>query len=114
MLPQAHCRLHVDEAGVFAELPVRVVGDPSLPVIGVNHFPRRKDREVTVVTDKPASNEENKCPCHSHRSEGMPVHAFTAAAFYAFIRGNETEMRCNIRFLKDLVYLHRQPIFMTV
>lgn len=38
VLPQAHCRFHIDEAGVFAELPVRVVGDPSLPVIAINHF----------------------------------------------------------------------------
>lgn len=38
VLPQSHCRFHVNEAGVFAELPVRVVGDPSLPVIGINHF----------------------------------------------------------------------------
>ena len=43
VLPQVHRILHVDEAGVFAELPVRVVGDPPLPVIGINHFPERKD-----------------------------------------------------------------------
>lgn len=40
-LPQADFRLHVDEAGVLPELPVRVVGDPPLPVVAVNHFPRR-------------------------------------------------------------------------
>lgn len=38
VLPQVHCRFHIDEAGVFAELPVRVVGDPPFPVMGVNHF----------------------------------------------------------------------------
>lgn len=49
MLPQVQCIFHVDEAGVLAELPVRVVGDPPLPVIGINHFPegrRRKNREA--------------------------------------------------------------------
>lgn len=45
VLPQVHCWFHVDEAGVFAELPVHVVGDPSLPVIGIDHFPGRKDGE---------------------------------------------------------------------
>lgn len=40
MLPQVRSGFHVDEAGVFAELPVGVVGDPSFPVIGVHHFPR--------------------------------------------------------------------------
>lgn len=38
VLPQVHCRFYIDEAGIFAELPVRVVGDPPLPVIGINHF----------------------------------------------------------------------------
>ncbi|KAF0026396.1 hypothetical protein F2P81_021133 [Scophthalmus maximus] len=41
-LPQVRCGFHIDEAGVFAELPVHVVGDPPLPVIGINHFPGRK------------------------------------------------------------------------
>lgn len=38
VLPQVHCRFHIDKAWVFAELPVRVVRDPPLPVIGINHF----------------------------------------------------------------------------
>lgn len=45
VLPQVQCIFHVDEAGVFAELPVRVVGDPPLPVIGINHFPGRKKKK---------------------------------------------------------------------
>ena len=52
VLPQAHCILHVDEAGVFAQLPVRVVGDPPLPVIGINHFPGRQEREVDSGSNK--------------------------------------------------------------
>lgn len=52
VLPQSHCRFHVNEAGVFAELPVRVVGDPSLPVIGINHFPGRTKTKVEVVNLK--------------------------------------------------------------
>lgn len=52
VLPQVHCRFHIDEAGVFAELPVRVVGDPPFPVMGVNHFPGRTDRDMTVLTEK--------------------------------------------------------------
>ena len=56
VLPQVHCRFHIDKAWVFAELPVRVVRDPPLPVIGINHFPGRKDGEVTDVTDNPKSN----------------------------------------------------------
>lgn len=39
VLPQADGGLHVDEARVFAELPVHVIGDPSLPVMGINRFP---------------------------------------------------------------------------
>lgn len=42
MLPQADGGLHVDEAGVFAELPVHVVGDPPLPVVGIHHFSAQK------------------------------------------------------------------------
>lgn len=42
VLPQVDCRFHIDEAGVFAQIPVRVVGDPPFPVIGINHFPGRK------------------------------------------------------------------------
>lgn len=49
VLPQVHRRFNIDEAGVFAKLPVRVVGDPPLPVMGIKHFPGRKDGEVTVV-----------------------------------------------------------------
>lgn len=44
VLPQVHRRFHIDEAGVLAELPVRVVGDPPLSVIGINHFPEGTDR----------------------------------------------------------------------
>lgn len=52
MLPQVHSGFHIDEAGVFAKLPVRVVGDPPLPVISVDHFPAgREDGEGTVATE---------------------------------------------------------------
>lgn len=44
VLPQVHCRFHIDEARVFAELPVHVVGDPPLPVIGIDHFPGRDEK----------------------------------------------------------------------
>lgn len=49
MLPQAHGGFHVDEAGVFAELPVHVVGDPPLPVIGINHFLEETRLQLDVV-----------------------------------------------------------------
>lgn len=49
-LPQAHGGLHVDEAGVLAELPVRVVGNPPLPVIGVHHFPSRKRTCISLLS----------------------------------------------------------------
>lgn len=49
-LPQAHGRFHVDEAGVLAELPVRVVGDPPLPVVGVHHFPSRKRKYFSLLS----------------------------------------------------------------
>lgn len=45
VLPQGYCGFHVDEAGVFAELPVGVVGHPPLPLIGIDHFPGREERE---------------------------------------------------------------------
>ncbi|KAI3355802.1 hypothetical protein L3Q82_004368 [Scortum barcoo] len=50
VLPQAHCVFHIDETRVFAELPVRVVGDPPLPVIGINHFPEGGDRKIHQVS----------------------------------------------------------------
>lgn len=43
-LPQVQCVFHVDETGVLPELPVHVVRDPSLPTIGINHFPVKKDQ----------------------------------------------------------------------
>lgn len=45
VLPQVDCGFHVDEARVFAELPVHVIGDPPLPVIGIDRFPGRKDEK---------------------------------------------------------------------
>lgn len=50
VLPQVHRRFHVDEAGVFAELPVHVIGDPPLSVIGIDHFPGRKDT-IKLLSD---------------------------------------------------------------
>lgn len=44
-LPQVQCVFHVDETGVLPELPVHVVGDPSLPMIGIDHFPGKKTKE---------------------------------------------------------------------
>lgn len=44
VLPQVYCMFNVDETWVFAQFPVRVVGDPPLPMIGINHFPGRKHR----------------------------------------------------------------------
>lgn len=41
-LPQAQRVLHVDETRVLPQLPVCVVGHPSLPVVGVHHFPERE------------------------------------------------------------------------
>ena len=35
--------LHVDEAGGFTELPVGVVGNPSLSLVGIDHFPRTQE-----------------------------------------------------------------------
>lgn len=56
VLPQGHCRFHVDEAGVFAELPVHVIGDPPLPVISIDHFSGIKDTG-RLMSEKPGSNE---------------------------------------------------------
>lgn len=53
VLPQAHRIFHVDEAGVFAELPVRVVRDPPLPVIGINHFLKEERLLFDVVLLSP-------------------------------------------------------------
>lgn len=39
-LPQAQRVLHVDEARVLPQLPVHVVGHPSLSVVAVHHFPK--------------------------------------------------------------------------
>lgn len=55
VLPQHHGRFHVDEAGVFAQIPVRVVGDPPLSVIGIDYFPGRKD--ASKLVDKSESSE---------------------------------------------------------
>lgn len=44
-LPQVQCVFHVDETGVLPELPVHVVRDPSLSMIGIDHFPGRKTEE---------------------------------------------------------------------
>lgn len=56
VLPQGHCRLHVDEAGVFPQLPVHVVGDPPLPVITIDHFPGIKGTSE-LISEKPGSDE---------------------------------------------------------
>lgn len=61
-LPQGHCSFHVNEAGVFAELPVCVVGDPPLPVVGIDNFPGGKTTEANIV-----NLESNEDKCNNHR-----------------------------------------------
>lgn len=51
VLPKVCRRFHIDEARIFTELPVRVVGDPSFPVIGINHFSARKMRHTFMQND---------------------------------------------------------------
>lgn len=52
VLPQVHCIFHVDEARVFTKLPVCVVRDPPLPVIGINHFPGGHERSCEMMSEE--------------------------------------------------------------
>ncbi len=69
VLPQVHCLFHVDEAGVFAELPVHVVGDPPFSVIGINHFPVRTERETQLWPMKPESTMEKMSFTEKRRND---------------------------------------------
>lgn len=71
-LPQVQCVFHVDETGVLPELPVHVVGDPSLSMISIDHFPGKKTKErrkeIELLTRPHKQKQTNKKTKFLHKN----------------------------------------------